>query len=187
MKVREYYLDDVWNMWLKCWGCWEFKQLKDFHKSYNSFMGVCSKCKKCRNMYGKNYYKKNSEKYKENSKKWKVKNIDKVRAYGKNRRQRIPERIKEIYQNSIRKRDEKFWFKTSSLNYKAAYFINKNNLRPAKCPICKSQVKNEFHHINYKSEDMRSIWVFCCKRCHEKIHSWEIQCPNPINLLNLIN
>jgi hypothetical protein len=26
--------------------------------------------------------------------------------------------------------------------------------------------------------------VFCCQSCHLKIHSWAIECPMPINLLD---
>jgi hypothetical protein len=32
---------------------------------------------------------------------------------------------------------------------------------------------------------MWSVVVFCCKFCHKNIHEWNIECPRPINLLDM--
>ena len=46
---------------------------------------------------------------------------------------------------------------------------------PEICPICQQKSKIQIHHPSYKSfEDWNKI-IFCCRKCHQKIHNNEIK------------
>lgn len=111
--------------------------------------------------------------------------LEKSRAYYKIRKERHNQYTREYYKTHkeevkvrIRNNVKKKWY--SYLHSKTCDFIKKNNLRPNICSICWSHEYIYAHHID------NNIWnkvVFCCKSCHQRIHSWAIECPKPIDLL----
>lgn len=186
MRAREYYTDENSVLWIKCSKCGEFKTTGGFNKSKNNFLWLQPKCKECQKQYNKWHYNKNKEHYVELSKERKRKNHSKVLERERNRAKKNPEKIKERRERWKDKRNTTYWFNTTKINRKANHLIQKNNLRPEVCSLCWWKWSVEFHHPSYENEDMWNVWVFCCKQCHEKIHSWEIECPGSINLLDLI-
>ena len=105
------------------------------------------------------YYKAHREKFKTNAKERYIKN-------------------KEIIYTRTKNNIKEKWY--CYLHNKTNFFIKKYNLRPNVCSICRSKEYIYAHHID------NNIWnkiVFCCKSCHQRIHSWAIECPKPIDLL----
>lgn len=186
MKTREYYSDINWTLWLKCSKCLQFKQENNFNKSKKWFLWLHQECRECHNKNSRKHYRDNKEKYLDNVRKRRQNNEDKMILYEKKRREKNPQKIKDIMRKRKKKRNKKYGFDTTKLTSRANHFIKKYSLRPIICPICWLNNKIEFHHVSYDSEDMWCIWVFCCKKCHEKIHSWNIKCPVPINLIKAI-
>lgn len=167
----------------KCTKCWVGKPrtLEFFYKNKRSWDWLNYICKECCKessrvnwyiYYDKNkkeiwekhkiYYKNNIKYKKEYRKKYYLNNKEKIL-------QQTNERRKNMWRWKIRQ--------TTQL------FIKKHSLRPVKCSICWKEDYIYSHHVNYNK---RNLIVRCCRSCHNMIHSWSIQCPEPIDLLKLI-
>jgi len=171
MKRKKFYIDDLWQTFVWCNKCEKFYPINEFYKKKKDSLWVGPCCKKCYWKYIKSWQKNNYDKVQESKQKYRNDNKSIIAKQRKLRREE--------------------WKKAHGFG--ANWLTNKVSNRrkngwkyPTLCPICWNNKHIEFHHISYESPEMRSIWVFCCKRCHEKIHSWEIKCPESINLLDLI-
>ena len=186
MRTREHYSAEDWTLFLKCSKCWIFKPAKEYNKGKKCFMWLQPKCRECQHIKNKEHYNNNSDIYIAKAKKRRAQNLERYNELEKKRRKGNPEAVKEAAKKRIEKKTRLYWFKPTILHRKANHYINKHSLRTSCCSICGSNDKIEFHHTDSSNEDARNIWVFCCKHCHEKIHTWEIECPGAINLTDLI-
>ena len=198
--------EENWVVFSKCTKCWERKPLtKEYYNKANNKIWLSADCKKCiaertkeyykkhtteRKQYAKKYREEHIEYYQQNKKEYRDKNREKLKEYhreyvNKNRdtivlkRKEYYERTKQDHIKRAKQHIQKFNDRTK-INLRTARFIKRNNLRPKQCPICWSDRNIQAHHTNYNE---RNNIVFCCKRCHSKIHTWAIQCPETINLL----
>lgn len=187
MRTRENYIDENWVVWIKCNECWEFKTINDFNKSRRWFLWLKSNCRECQHKKNREHYENNKQTYINNSKSRRLKNPDRRRQIERNRRHKFPQAIKKAMENRKEKKTQQYWFNPTVLHWRANHYIKKYSLRPKLCPICNTEGKIEFHHTDVSKEDYRHIWVFCCKHCHEKIHTGEIQCPQSLSLLDFIS
>lgn len=90
-----------------------------------------------------------------------------------------PNRMRE------KKKSEEFWFDMAAFHNKASVYIRKNWLRPNECMACGLQWQIDFHHPSYESKNNWSKWIFLCKWCHNRVHTWELQCPESVDLIQL--
>jgi hypothetical protein len=58
------------------------------------------------------------------------------------------------------------------IQQRSSKYIRKHWLRPKLCSVCWSDRKIIFHHIDYTNA---FLWIFCCDRCHSKIHHNKIE------------
>lgn len=159
----------------KCTKCWIEKpainEFYAFSKKWKFwFRSVCKKCDKIYRMNNKDLiYAANKRREKRN----KEHRMFMKKIYYLNNREDL------IKKWSIR-RKEKWYQKVHKLTQA---FIKENNLRPNKCSICWKLNYIFSHHTDYNHWN---LIVWCCQSCHELIHSWYIECPQPIDLLKLI-
>lgn len=168
----------------KCSKCWiekpatnEFFAIKQSWKYW-----VDSMCKECKKIYNKTirsiYRMKNKDIINDKNREWN-------RTHKEYHKQYKEKRYKDNKQDQLSKWDirrKNKWY--SKLHWKTQSFIKKYNLRPKKCSVCWEENYIFSHHVNYK---YWNLIVWCCKSCHELIHSWKIQCPEPIDLTKLVN
>ena len=161
----------VWDiLYLKCTKCWKWGTVCDFHKSKRCLFWVKPDCKECRKKYSRDY--RNSHK-------------EIVRGYNNRYRSRNKEAISLYSKEHTSSLTNKLWFNWNTFHNKAKNYAKRHDLRPSRCPLCWAETQVEMHHPFYDNYDMRSLVVFCCSRCHKNIHTWNIKCPPPINLLEL--
>jgi hypothetical protein len=67
---------------------------------------------------------------------------------------------------------------------KARDYVRKHQIKPKQCPICWCKDNIVMHHPSYSEEDWNKV-VFCCQWCHISIHNNQIDCPAPVNILDL--
>ena len=138
----------------------------------------------------KEYYWKNRDKkikyakqYRDNNKDV-IKEKDYKRYWNKrhwlNTKEEVEQYKKNKYEKRIKNRPLENW---TTFHRRATDFINKYSLRPDKCCICWSSRSIQAHHPDYTKWNMI---VFVCPKCHQNIHANNIQCPDPINLLELV-
>ena len=178
MKKREYKFTDG-ILYLKCTWCSEWKPSWDYHKAKNGLFGFRAECKECISDRCRDRY---------NSKR------DEIAAQNKeyywNNKERINNHKREYYRNTRRQSNYRdyltmeLWFNRQTFHEKTRNYVKKHWLTPSKCSICWLDKKVEIHHPNYNSPDDWSKIVFCCHSCHRRIHSWNIENPQPINLLD---
>lgn len=200
----------------KCSRCWIERELNayNFHRERRHKDWFRSECKACakiehdekaeqRRMQSKRWRENNKEhvletqakyrlEHKEQSHQYYLDNKEEIlkknRAYYKVRkewhnnytRQYYKDHKEEVTKRIVKNRKEK-WF--DNLHQRTWRFMKKYNLRPDTCSICWSK---EFIYAHHPSNDIRNEVVLCCKSCHQRIHSWAVQCPEPIDLLKLI-
>lgn len=171
MKHKKFYIDDSWTTFVRCNKCEEFYPISNFYKKKNDPLWVGPCCKKCYSQYIKSWQRKNYNKVQEAKQKYRDNNKETIARQRKTRKAKWVEKhgfSPNYFSHKIGKRKERWW------RY------------PTICPICWSDKQIEFHHPSYEDKTFRSRGVFCCKHCHEKIHTWEIECPRAINLTDLI-
>ena len=89
------------------------------------------------------------------------------------------------YKNIVRHYNQKWeqFHKEHKQYYnKTGNLIRKLWIRPKVCPICWSNKRIISHHPDYNK------WyeiIFCCDKCHRNIHTWHLECPPIINLLDI--
>lgn len=148
-----------------------------------------------------NYYENHKEKIKAKVKKWKEDNSERVKIYRLENRERLNNNA--IYDETIHsrrkerernyrdlnrdkineKRRDRYHKTWHSKVYKTTDKVIKELwIRPSICPICWAERKIEAHHPDYnKPYEV----VFCCNVCHQRIHHWWFECPNPIDLKSI--
>lgn len=151
------------------------------------------------------YYHSHKESYLENyknkrwrrleyAKKYREEHLDKIMEYREKNKERLAQkniewwvykRRREKYYSTHkdqylqRKRERKKEMGYEPIHTKTSKFIRKLWIRPKLCPICWTTWKVEAHHPDYNK------WyevVFCCTKCHQRIHNWWFECPKPIDL-----
>lgn len=192
-----------------CTKCDIEKPLDQFYKDKSTKTWYASRCKSCKDKHTRDYYDRNKDRInkqkrdswynktdrkKANDKKRREDNREKKlesdRRYREENRELIRERDKqyrlnnpEKYKERSRRQREIHWQEWIHLHYKTFYYIKDNNLRPDTCSICNKKCIPDSHHPD------RHKWnevVFVCRICHTNIHAWNIECPKPINLLDLV-
>lgn len=164
-----------------------------FYKRSDTKDWLFTICKTCKDIYNRKNYEKNKKRYLEDGKRRYHKNYDKIREqahirYENNKEQYLIknreyyQNHKERYKENMDARNKRMWYK--NIHKKVWRFIEKHNLRPDWCYICWKKCIVDFHHPNYKKE---YEWVFVCRSCHNRIHSWAVVCPKPTNLLELLD
>lgn len=179
MKKREHKY--IWDtLYVKCAKCWEFKTIKEYNTSKVWAFWTVSRCKECVSAWEHNHYLSNRDFKSQQQREYYIKNKDKIAEHKKAYRLSHPEKYTEEFLSN------KVWFKRNSFHNKSRNLVRKYWLLPSKCPICDKEWSMEIHHPSYDNFDKRSEVVICCKSCHKRIHSWSLECPTPINLLNLL-
>lgn len=189
MANREFYIQD-WKTYAKCWCCWQYKEATTeyFSKDKTWLRWLRSWCKCCDREYHKIYIKNNkgniqeynrkyekTEKRKAQKRLWAETHKDSIRYAWK--------KYREINKDKIEKRlkEKEYWERMYS-HKKTRYWINKLWIRPSSCTICWKETTIIAHHPDYNK---RNKVVFCCHSCHNYIHNGTIQCPEPIDLINI--
>lgn len=144
-----------------------------------------SKVSETKKEYQKKYYYKNSDYIKEQHKQYKNKNIDKIKACRDIYYQTNRERIKTNNIDYSIKKDIELWFWWRKFHDKARGYIHRHGLSPWKCQVCGKEGKVMAHHPSYGNFDERKNVVFVCSACHQNIHHWSVDCPEPIDLILL--
>ncbi len=132
----------------KCFKCLTVKSLDDFYKHPNMGDGHLNKCKECT---------------KSDSNKHRSENLEKVRAYDKERSSR-PERVALHLQvtRAWRAEDKR----RSKAHRAVSYAIKKGTLTRQPCIRC-GNVKSEGHHEDY-DKPLEVMWL--CTPCHKQRH-----------------
>lgn len=168
---REYKYE--WDiLYLKCTKCWKWLTIDGYPRDKDRKFWVRSDCMECHRLKRKKYHRE-----------WYYNNRDRANDYARKYHIDNRDAIKDKEKDRILAKD--LWFDRYSFHNKARYFIRKNKLKPKLCPICWAERNIEIHHPSYKWFDDWSMVVFCCKYCHRNIHTWDIECPKPINLLHM--
>lgn len=150
----------------------------------------------------KEYRAINKDKISDYYKKYYILNQDKLREYkclyNRLNREKIADKkrkYRQIYKDKISQRELEYsnnrsaelWYDWFMFHENARRYAKKYNLKPSKCPICWVDDKIQIHHPSYERFENWKDVVFCCARCHQRIHSWILECPQPINLLTITN
>ena len=181
---REYKYE--WNeLYLKCTKCWKWLTTNSFYKSSSKKFWVQTDCKECHrlnrrqyhirnrgedNLRSREYYKTNKLRIDELNKKYRLMNRDKICLLLKNYRE---------------SRSNDVWFNWNTFHNREKRYVNKFWISKGSCSICWNNKNIVMHHPSYESYDDWSRVVFCCRSCHKLIHSGTLECPEPIDLLNL--
>ena len=210
-KKRKIILEEDGTLKLECTKCKNILPSKNFWKWSrwpDWFKYMCKDCRK--NEYNSNkekillnrreYYNKNREQKIEYQKRYYYNNMENIklqhRVYReKNKTVLIDKRkenyainkeaIKEKNANYSIKKSEELWFNWRKFHDKTSGYINRHKLSPNKCPICGNDGRIVAHHPSYESFESWKNVVFVCDSCHQDIHIWNIDCPPPINLVEL--
>jgi len=185
MKEELYEID--WKKYLKCTSCWELKEATsdNFRKKTQKRSWFCWICKICNKKQDAVLYKENKERVLSRHKNYVKRNRDAINQHQREYYQANKEKINSRNSNNRRKHIDELWFDRTYFHRKANQYAKKYNLIPKYCSICWKEMDIELHHPSYECFDKRSEVVMCCKSCHQSIHSWRIECPEPVNLLNL--
>lgn len=129
--------------------------------------------------YMKNVFKVSHPDYK---KQYNSKRIKTDVEYNKKMREKRREYVRNNYatiKEKRKERDKLKWY--NAIQLRAKRLIKKLWIRPNKCPICWFCSDIVAHHPDYSK---RYEIVFCCKSCHNFIHNWTMECPQPIDILH---
>jgi hypothetical protein len=182
--MRDYrYEWDV--LYLKCSTCGRYLTTDNYNKDRSKMFWFRTNCNDCRKVWRMSYYKINRDKIIEFWKKWAKNNKVKADWYKKKYRENNREKVAICQKNNRERHKKELWFSWDFFHNKANEYVKKHDLRPETCPICWSSKNIVMHHPSCKAFNDRKFIVFCCQSCHKLIHSWEIECPDAINLFNL--
>ena len=212
MRIREHYYE--WDiLYIKCATCKIMKESSMFHKNKRNKFWIDNHCKECesvrrkkrcendeyrkkRNERNKIYRKNNKEKIKEYRSNYLKSHRKEQREYAKKYRLKKPKMTKEIYNRRKQKAiyanmrwieniAQAYWFDIKKFHAKAWWYARRHNLIPNYCMVCGSQWKTDLHHPSYDGFEKRKEVVFVCRSCHKLIHAWELQCHEPVDLIQL--
>jgi len=132
----------------QCFECLETLQLEEFYRHKGMADGHLNKCKKC---------------VKKGVLEHRNRNIEKIRAYDK-QRSKTPERM---YRNKVR---SSVWRRENNGKYKAHYLLNNavrdGRIKREPCEICGYE-KSHGHHEDY-SKPLDVVWL--CAVHHSAAH-----------------
>ena len=172
-KTREYKYE--WDtLYLKCTKCLKRYTIDNYPKDKTKRFWTRSDCNECHKAKMKIYHRK-----------WYENNKEDLKTYFKEYHAINKVRVLERNKNKVLKHTESIWFDRYKFHATAKRYVRVHNLRPKQCTICWELGNIEMHHPSYKSFEEWSKVVFCCKKCHRNIHNWYLECPAPINLLDL--
>lgn len=142
-----------WKTFLKCKQCNVFKELNNcnWYKHKQWFLWVSWRCKECILAWRKTEHE-----------------LEMARKRDYNRYHNNIERRKYQQEKSSLKRKEKWYW---HIHTKTERTISKLGIRPSVCQFCWRSDRILAHHPNYNE---RYNIVFCCQRCHNKIHKGNI-------------
>lgn len=135
----------------KCFKCGNEKELTEFYKHNKMADGHLGKCKDCA--------KKDVLEHRQ-------KNIDKIRAYDRERG-KLPHRKEAKHKTGRKYRKEHPERRTAGCKLYRAVRVGKLK-RPSQCEICGEGSIIHGHHIDY-SKPLDVMWV--CPVCHKKLHN----------------
>lgn len=147
-----------------CFKCGNEKELSEFYKHKEMADGFLNKCKECT---------------KNDALKHREKNIEKIRAYDRNRpnhkerveanKKRLKENteLKAKYRKSQKKWDIENKIKKNAHTKVKRALLNGTLVRRYNCDICGDGSKLEAHHEDY-SKPLEVIWL--CVKCHKEKH-----------------
>lgn len=196
---------------LECIKCKQVLPTDAFQKSKRWLFGFKETCKECRKkdyvlnkdsilLKRKEYYNRVSEAKKEYQRWYYYTHDEQIREQHKIYRANNPEKIKSGRQSyysrnkeTIRSKDINYrtnknielWFDWVKFHGKAHYYVGKNRLKPQECSICWKKWKVVCHHPSYETFDKWKDVVFVCDSCHQNIHHWLVECPEPVDLIQL--
>lgn len=194
---------------VECCDCGEMKPSTDYHKSSRGLFwlnNVCVTCRKAayqkdkekisqerkeyyqrikeaKKEYQRNYYYQNDKHIREQHKDYRAKDIGKIKQQREQHYKKNRDKILEDRENYVDKRDEELWFSRGTFHAKARRQIEHYNLKPLECMICWNSGRIVAHHPSYESFDKWKDVVFVCDSCHQNIHHWFLECPEPIDLI----
>jgi hypothetical protein len=132
----------------QCFRCLQTKLLVDFYKHKGMADGYLNKCKLCAKLDSTNY---------------RNNNLEKVREYDKNRKNKV-ERIKASNEvGKLWRLQDKRRSRAHSMVYKA---IKSGKLVREPCQRC-NEIKTRGHHENY-DKPLDVMWL--CEPCHRQRH-----------------
>lgn len=208
-RIREE-IDGV--VYVNCTKCWDILSLLDnFTKSKKGKWGYTSICKKCikesREINSeyickkkKEYYETNKIKIQEKAAIYRDAHRERIKNYARKYRETFPEKCKISNRKSYSKHAEdrviqqknyekgkskKLWFSWKTFHDKANWYSDYRGLNPHQCQICWIDSKCHLHHPSYSSFDKRKEVVFLCPKCHKNVHEWNLDCPKPVDLIQL--
>lgn len=159
-----------WILYLKCNKCFCMLDYTNYSKA-NSPTWYRYTCKKCM----KKYRQDNIEHIKQRDKEYNKNHREQKKIYNDMYREKHKKEL--IKKNSNRRKNKWYWW----IHNKTERYVIKNKIKHDTCCICWSNIKIELHHPDYNK---RNEVCIVCNSCHKEIHSWTIECPKPINLLN---
>ena len=199
------------NLMVECCRCGEIKQSTDFDKASNGLFWLYNICRSCRKElykenrekicqerkeyyqrvkeqkkeYQRQYYYKNDEYIKEQHKEYRAKNSGKVKEARISHYEKNKEKINETNTSYSINKSIELGFDRDMFHYKARRQFNHYNLKPLECMICWNIGHIVAHHPSYETFDKRKEVVFVCNACHQNIHHWLLECPEPVDLIQL--
>ncbi|KKM67249.1 hypothetical protein LCGC14_1472970 [marine sediment metagenome] len=133
-----------------CFKCNKEKGLTEFYKHSEMADGYLGKCKECA--------KKDATEHRN-------KNIERFRAYDR-QRNKLPHRLKQNAKCNLKYiRDNPLRYAANRLLRYAVETVK--IIKPRACSICHKETKILGHHEDY-CKPLEVIWV--CQVCHKKIH-----------------
>lgn len=174
-----------------CPRCEIKKDADEFAKNKNRKDGLSCYCKVCKRLDGKKYNKENREKCAEKLRKWRKKNPEKNKEYGRKyseihrdkiiARRRTPEyreKMKILVKNWVEnnkernRNNQRIYKKKNRKKENArgliAKAVRRNKIvRPKNCDMCLIRCTPDAHHKDY-DKPYEVQWL--CKDCHMKIH-----------------
>lgn len=182
MSVREHYYDGD-TLYIRCAGCWQIKNASLFYKNKGKKFWIDTYCKECHSNKPKK--KPTIEKVRMYQRRYREKDYDRYIKLKRAQREKSKLEKRGYKKKYEQKKTKEIWFSTNTFHQKTTNYIKKNNLRPEQCMLCWWGEHIQAHHPSYSSMNERANVVFVCDSCHKLIHTWEINCPEPVNLIQL--
>lgn len=155
-------INEDWEQLFLCQKCNQYKTIDCFN------MKKMSRCRDCWKIWWKEYRKNWATEKINKPKVWKKTyyTSDKCREYRKNKRKEL-------------------WFDISAFRARTRRFVKRNNIHFDVCLWCWEKKIIQIHHPSYDGYQKRSYIVPLCCSCHRKVHTWNMECPEWIELKNL--
>ena len=182
-------------LYILCSYCKKMLPTWDFYKTKTWFYSYCKECNKAKS---KKYYNKNKDRMLSLAAVYREGHREECRIYAKQYRERCPEKKKETNKTTYnnhkeerkqkvidfeKKRSEELWFSWMAFHNKTKYYSESHRLNPHQCQICWADGKCNLHHPSYETFNKWKEVVFLCPKCHKNVHEWNLNCPEPVDLI----